>query len=419
MPEMMKLEDARELILKHTNLMPIEEVDLLDSIGRVAAKDQYSDIDVSPFAHAAMDGYAVRAADLEAATEDVPVRLAVLDEIAAGDVFTGDAQPGECIRIMTGAPLPDCFDSVVKYEIVTVVSGSGGKDSVVSFAAPTQVRSNVREAGEECHKGDVVISAGEVISCAGAGFLASCGVLRVPVYQRPRVAVLPSGSELVAASEMPQAGQIRNSNSYALAACIQAAGAVPIMLPIVEDTLEALKQAIEDAAKQYDFVLTSGGASNGDFDYIKPVVDELGTLLMSSVNMRPGKAQVFGLVHDTPVFGLPGNPAAAYCGFELIVRPSLRKMQGYTTFERPSVKVRLAKDVKKRDPRRMYMRGTLLKDAAGVLEFIPAKNQSSGLFGPIQKSNAMAVLPENQTGVFEKDSTLECILVDVSEDVVI
>lgn len=419
MAEMISLEEARALVLAHVEALPVETVPLLACIGRVVASDQRSDMDVAPFAHSAMDGYAVKAEDLAGASEDAPVRLRVLAEVAAGDVFEGKADHGECVRIMTGAPLPECFDAVVKYEVVRTVEGDGAGGSVVEFSSPTGVHSNVREAGEEAHEGDVVITAGEVVSTAGAGFLASCGVLEVPVYRRPRVAIIATGSELVDATERPQAGQIRNSNSYALAACAQAAGAVPEILPIVEDSFDALKAAVADAAATYDFVVTSGGAANGDFDFIKPVVEQLGELHMTTVNMRPGKAQTFGLVSGTPVFGLPGNPAAAFCGFELIIRPALRKMQGYTAFHRATVTARLAHDVRKKDPRRLFMRGSLVRAEDGSLSFVPAKNQSSGLFGPIQRSSCLAVLPEFETGSFAGGTDVTCVLLDVPEETVL
>lgn len=419
MAEMISLEEARALVLAHVEALSVETAPLLACIGRVVASDQRSDMDVAPFAHSAMDGYAVKAEDLAGASEDAPVRLRVLAEVAAGDVFEGKADHGECVRIMTGAPLPACFDAVVKYEVVRTVEGDGAGGSVVEFASPTGVHSNVREAGEEAHEGDVVITAGEVVSTAGAGFLASCGVLEVPVYRRPRVAIIATGSELVDATERPQAGQIRNSNSYALAACAQAAGAVPEILPIVEDSFDALKAAVADAAATYDFVVTSGGAANGDFDFIKPVVEQLGELHMTTVNMRPGKAQTFGLVNGTPVFGLPGNPAAAFCGFELIIRPALRKMQGYTAFHRATVTARLAHDVRKKDPRRLFMRGSLVRAEDGSLSFVPAKNQSSGLFGPIQRSSCLAVLPEFETGSFAGGTDVTCVLLDVPEETVL
>lgn len=418
MSEMISLEEARTLVLSHVRPLPVETVPVLEAVGRVAAADLASDIDIAPFAHSAMDGFAVRASELAEASPESPVELDVIAEVAAGDVFEGVIGAGQCVRIMTGAPLPADADAVVKYEVVDAVSGDGKPGSRVAFRAPADVRANVREAGEEARAGEVVVGRGEVVGAAGVGFLASCGITEVPTYRRPRVAVIAIGSELVAPTEVPAPGKIRNSNSYALAACAQAAGAVPVVLPIVEDTHEALAAAVRDAAASYDFVVTSGGASNGDFDFIKPVVEELGQLLMTTVNMRPGKAQTFGLVDGTPVFGLPGNPAAAYVGFEMIVRPALRKMQGFSRFERPVVKARLSTDAKKRDPRRIFLRSTLSKDAAGDYVVAPAKNQSSGLFGPIQRSNCMAILPEGLESR-TAGSVVECVLLDVSEEIVL
>ena len=418
MSEMISLEEARTLVLSHVRPLPVETVPVLEAVGRVAAADLASDIDIAPFAHSAMDGFAVRASELAEASPESPVELDVIAEVAAGDVFEGVIGAGQCVRIMTGAPLPADADAVVKYEVVDAVSGDGKPGSRVAFRAPADARANVREAGEEARAGEVVVGRGEVVGAAGVGFLASCGITEVPTYRRPRVAVIAIGSELVAPTEVPAPGKIRNSNSYALAACAQAAGAVPVVLPIVEDTHEALAAAVRDAAVSYDFVVTSGGASNGDFDFIKPVVEELGQLLMTTVNMRPGKAQTFGLVDGTPVFGLPGNPAAAYVGFEMIVRPALRKMQGFSRFERPVVKARLSTDAKKRDPRRIFLRSTLSKDAAGGYVVTPAKNQSSGLFGPIQRSNCMAILPEGLESR-TAGSVVECVLLDVSEEIVL
>lgn len=418
MPEMISLEQARELVLSHMALMPVERVSVLDAVGRVAAEPLTSDMDVAPFAHSAMDGFALRAAEIADATDDAPVKLEVIAEIGAGSVFSGTIGAGQCVRIMTGAQLPDDADAVVKYEIVEVVEGDGKPGSTVAFSAPASVGSNIRAAGEEARAGEVIVEAGEVIGSAGVGFLAGCGVLEVPTYARPRVAIIATGSELVDPSEVPTAGKIRNSNSYAMAACAKQAGAVPTILPIVEDTYEALAAAVSSAVKEYDFVVTTGGAANGDFDFIKPVVENLGELYMTTVNMRPGKAQTFGLVEGVPVFGLPGNPAAAYCGFELIIRPALRKMQGYRCFEHPRVWAALSKDVKKKDPRRIFTRSTLTKGEDGSYVVTPAKNQSSGLFGVIQKSNCMAVMPEGLESKAAGD-LVECILLDVSEEVVI
>ena len=416
-PEMISLEEARELVLSRVSTLGVEEVGVLEVVGRVAAEDLASDIDIAPFANSAMDGFAVRAAQIAGASEGAPVELDVIAEVPAGSHYDGPIGDGECVRIMTGAPVPDAADSVVKYEIVGVVSGDGREGSRVSFTAPTEVGSSVRAAGEEARAGEVIVRAGEVVHSAGVGFLTGCGVTRVKTFRRPRVGIIATGSELVEPTEVPTAGKIRNSNSYALAACALDAGAVPTVLPISPDDFDGLRAAVLDACGRFDFVVTSGGAANGDYDFIKKVVDDAGELLMTTVNMRPGKAQTFGVVADTPVFGLPGNPAAAYLGFEMIIRPALRKMQGFSRFERPHVRARLASATRKKDPRRIFNRGTLTKDADGyVVE--QARNQSSGLFGPIQRANCFIVLPEGPAEFAEGDE-VDCVMLDVPEEVLL
>ncbi|NPD31561.1 molybdopterin molybdotransferase MoeA [Eggerthellaceae bacterium zg-1084] len=416
MREMISVEEARDLVLSSVSPLDVQTVDLLGAAGRPAAVDLHSDIDIAPFAHSAMDGFALRAAQIAGASPDTPVELDVVAEVAAGDFFDGDIPEGACVRIMTGAPLPDAADSVVKYEIVPVISGEGREGGRVRFEAPTAQGSNVRAAGEEARAGEAIVRAGEVINTAGVGFLAACGVTEVPVHRRPRVAILSIGSELVDASDLPGRGKIRNSNAYALEACAVAAGAQVDRLPIVQDSLEQLAAQIRRCVSEYDFVITSGGASNGDFDFIKPAIQQTGELLMTTVNMRPGKAQAFGVVDGVPVFGLPGNPAAAYLGFELLIRPALRKMQGYSQFERPVVSAHLARDYRRRDPRRIYLRSTLTRDAQGRLVVEPASNQSSGLFGVIQRSNCFVIVPEGDQGL-SADQPVTCLLLDVSEDV--
>ncbi len=415
--EMISIEKARDLVVSKVETIGVEKVSLLDVVGRVSAEDLTSDMDVAPFPHSAMDGFALRASQLEDATEDSPVKLKVIDEIAAGDVFSGKIADDECVRIMTGAELPDECDSVVKYEIVDVIEGDGKPISIVGFTSPCALGSNVRAAGEEARAGEVIVSAGDVISRAGVGYLASCGVLEVPTYIRPKVAIIPTGSELVPPSEKPGPGHIRESNGYAIAACVNACGAEAKMLPIVKDTYEDLASALKGAVLDYDFVITTGGAANGDFDFIKKVVEDLGEVYMTQVNMRPGKAQTFGKVNGVPVFGLPGNPAAAYCGFEMLIRPALRKMQGYAAFEHPHITAKLSVDFKKKDTRRILLRSTLDVTDEGYV-VTPAKNQSSGLFGVIQRSNCMAVMPE---GAYIKNAgdEVECVLLDIPEEVVL
>lgn len=230
--------------------------------------------------------------------------LKVIAEVPAGSTYEGDIAADECVRIMTGAPLPACADSVVKYELVDYGSGDGREGSQVTFSEPTKERSNVREAGEEIACGEVAIHAGEVIRAAGVGFLASCGITEVPVHRRPKVAIISIGSELVEPDVKPGPGQIRDSNAYALAACVKEAGGIPTIYPIVKDDFVAIHDAVVLGLQNHDFVVTSGGASNGDYDFIKEVIDQMGDLKMTLVNMRPGKAQAFGLVEGMRAYSM-------------------------------------------------------------------------------------------------------------------
>ncbi len=419
--ELIPVEQARALLLDTVNTLETEKVPLIEALGRISAKNQTSDIDISPFDHSAMDGFAVVASDLANATPEAPIELPVIDEIPAGAYYDKVLQPGTCVRIMTGAPIPDGANAVVKYEIVTNLENDGRAPGRVAFSAPTSAGDNIRQKGEEIAAGEVAIKVGEPLSPAGAGLLASCGLSQVEVYKRPRVAVIPIGSELVEPDTLPLPGQIRDGNSYAIGASVVRAGGIPHLHSIVPDDKDMLAAAVLEAVEESDFVVTSGGASNGDFDYIQQVVKEQGELFMDFVNMRPGKAQTFGLVKNTPVFGLSGNPAAAYCGFEMLVRPALRKMQGYATLDRPRVWARLSRDMKKKDSRRIYLRSTLERLDDGSLQVRPAKSQSSGLFSPFQSGNCLAILPEGvpASKKVEAGTLVECLLLDVDEGVVI
>ena len=420
MKEMISVEDAQELIRSNVSLLNEETVTLIDAVGRICACDITADIDITPFDNSAMDGYAVFAADLENASQENPVNLKVIAEVPAGSFFEGVVKSGECVRIMTGAAMPvaqgGCSvpDSVVKYEIVEEVSLGGMTGGEVRFTAPTKLGSNVRPAGEEIKAGNVALAAGDMVTTAGVGFIASCGALEVQVYKRPKVAILPIGSELVHPTQVPARGMIRNSNGYALAAQAKDAGAQVCLFPIIPDDYEALKAAVSQATQEYDFVVTSGGACDGDFDFIKPAVQELGELLISTVNMRPGKAQTFGIVNGTPVLGLPGNPAAAYLGFDTLIRPALRKMQGYSLTNRPYVYATLKNDQKKRDPRRIFTRGNVRYENGGFV-FEPAKNQGSASFGVLHKSNCLGILPEGAGGL-ETGTQIKCILHEAPEE---
>lgn len=414
MPETLSVEQARELVLGLFTALSAEDVPILDSLGRVLAEDTVSDIDVAPFDNSAMDGFAVRWADLEGASEADPVALQVIAHIAAGDDVAGiEVASGTAARIMTGAAVPTGADAVVMVERTSVIEGDGGIGSRVAFHLEPTPGEHIRKRGEEVRVGDTVVRAGDVIGPAGIGLLASTGHATVSVYRRPRVAVISTGSELVEVAEKPGPGKIRNSNSYSIAAQVLAAGGIPVRYPIVPDDMDATREAFSRAAVETDFVLTSGGVSVGDFDYVKPVLEELGELTFCKVMMRPGNPQTFGTIGAVPLFGLPGNPTSTYVGFEIFVRPALRKMQGYSALDRPVTDAVLGHDVKKKQDRRYYLRGRVERADDGYVASLSG-SQSSALLTAAHLGNCLIVLPEGE-GHFAAGSRVECVRLDMEE----
>ena len=416
MPETMTVEDALELVLALVKPLPTERVSLLDALYRVLAEDAVSDIDVAPFDNSAMDGFALRAADTAGATENAPVELDVIAHIAAGDDVAGiEVGPGQAARIMTGAAVPNGADAIVMVEYTQPITGDGGIGSRVAFQREAAPAEHIRRRGEEVRAGDVVLSAGEVLGPAAIGLLASTGHDTVAVYRRPCVAVLSTGSELVQVAEKPGPGKIRNSNSYSIAAQVIAAGGVPVRYPIVPDDIDATRTAFERAARECDFILTSGGVSVGDFDYVKPVLEEMGQLTFCKVKMRPGNPQTLGTIAGVPFFGLPGNPTSTYVGFEIFVRPALRIMQGFSAIARPVTSAVLAHDVKKKQDRRYYLRGRVERDSAGEGYVVSLSgSQSSALLTSAHRGNCLVVLPEGD-GVFTAGTQVNCVRLDMEE----
>ncbi|MDH4140377.1 MAG: molybdopterin molybdotransferase MoeA [Coriobacteriia bacterium] len=415
MPETMTVEEARELLFARVRTLDAERVPLLESLGRVLAEDALSDIDVAPFDNSAMDGFAVRAEDVAEADEDSPATLDVISHIGAGEYSEMPVGPGQAARIMTGAPVPPGADAVVMIEFTHPVTGDGSVGSTVAIERPVSAGENIRRKAEEVRAGELVLLAGEGIGAAAIGLLASTGHAEVAVYRRPRVAVISTGSELVEVAEKPGPGKIRNSNSYSIAAQVLAAGGVPLRYPIVPDEPEVTRQSFEKAAEESDFIVTSGGVSVGDFDYVKPVLEELGELVFCKVAMRPGNPQTMGSIGTVPFFGLPGNPTSTYVGFEIFVRPALRLMQGFVTLDRPRVVAKLAHDVKKKPDRRYYLRARLERGEKGF-EASLAGSQSSALLTAAHRGNCLLVLPEGEK-FFSAGETVECIRLDMEEGV--
>lgn len=417
--DMISVDEARfrviELAGQDRFRMPTETVDLFDALHRVAAVDLKSDIDVAPFDNTAMDGFAVVKSSLKNASEDAPVELEIVDWVGAGVVSELTLESGQAIRIMTGGIMPKGADAVVKIEDVTF-TGDGGIGERVRITAPVS-KTNVRKAGEEAKAGDVVLKAGETIHAATLGLLASTGNVEIPVLSRPKVGVISIGTELVVPPEVPEPGKIRDSNAYVIAAYAREIGCDVKIFPIVEDEPSAIRDSFEQAISECNFVVSSGGASDGDFDYAIKTLRELGEAVFDSVSIRPGKAQAFGCVGDTLVQILSGNPAAAAVGFQLFARPALMAIQGYGELDRPISNAVLAQQTRKKEDRAFYQRGHLVRDEDGKLLAVQEECQSSALLSEMHRSAVLIELPEGK-GVFEPGTPVKCLHLDIDEGTV-
>ncbi|MCE2452750.1 MAG: molybdopterin molybdotransferase MoeA [Nitrospinae bacterium] len=384
---MISVEEARNSILEMIHPMGRERLGLLDCPGRVLAENVQSSRPVPPWNNSAMDGYALRAEDVLGASRETPKTLRVIEEIQAGVMATRTLGPGEAIKIMTGAPIPDGADAVVLVEETERIS----EDEVHIFLAVRKGEA-IRLAGEDVKPGETVLSHGTRLGAASAGMLANIGRARVYVYQK----LLATGEELVDLGDAPGVGQIFNSNSYALAAQVLEAGGEPVLLGIARDNAEDLTRHINDGLAA-DLLITSGGVSVGDFDLVKSTLGGLGNdMRFWRVRMKPGKPMAFGVLNDKPVFGLPGNPVSTMVSFELFVRPSLLKMQGHENLFRPSVEARLLHPLTKSPERRHYVRAIVHRDGEEwTVQAIEA--QGSNILHSMVRANALVVFPEYET----------------------
>ena len=350
---MITVDQALSIVLDHVEPLGVETVALEHAHQRILAEDIRADIDLPPFDRARMDGYALRASDVVAA----PARLRVIGEIAAGAEFDKTLNAGEAIKIFTGAPVPDGADAVQKVE---VTSANG---NTVEILEPVTTGQFITPRASEIAAGELVAKAGVEIGPAEMAALASFGYASVKVARRPRVAVLSTGSELVDVSSKPSAAQIRNSNTYTLASYAERAGAVVDMLPTVEDTPAATREALIRAADNRNIVITSGGVSMGDYDLVKAALKDIGAeIYFDKVIIRPGKPIVFARRGETFFFCLPGNPVSTSVTFNVFARPAIRKMQGETSPLLRTVKAQLSRALKDSSSRRSYLPGRLFID---------------------------------------------------------
>lgn len=379
------VEEALEQVLATVRVLEPERVPILEALGRVLAEEVVADRDIPPLSNSAMDGYAVRAAD----AAQVPARLRVIAEAPAGRLCPVEVVPGTTVRIMTGAPLPPGADTVVPFE-QTRTDGEW-----VEILQPPKPGANVRPAGEDVRAGETVLKPGQVLRPQEIGMLAALGRTEVTVIRRPRVAILATGDEVVPPWETPGPGQIRDANSYTVAAQVRRYGGIPLLLGVVRDEESLIRKGIRRALEERaDLIVTSGGVSIGDFDLVKQVLAAEGEIRFWSLRMKPGRPLAFGVVAGIPLVGLPGNPVSAMIATELFIRPALLKMQGFREWPWPRVRARLRDPIPRKDNRRHYLRVRLHETPDG-LEATLTGDQGSGILSSLVKADGLAIIPED------------------------
>ena len=404
MKTMLELEEARARLLAGITPLGTESVALNAAAFRVAARDVSSSVDLPAFDNSAMDGYAVRAADVSSAKADALVTLTLTGKVAAGEGFTGEMQPGTCVRVFTGSILPRGADAVVMQEDTQI---DDRPSAGVRFLDGVKPWENVRFRGEDLKCGTALVKAGDRLSPSRIGLLAATGVATLDVFRRPVIGLLATGTELVEPGGTLQPGQIFESNRAALEPLLARSGAVVRVYPLVPDTLAATKEALARAFAECDGVVTSGGVSVGELDFVKAAFEELGGALdFWKVAIKPGKPFVFGRLGEKLLFGLPGNPVSAIVTFLLLVRPALWRWQGVTEVEPRTVPCVLGEPLVNRGGRRHFMRVRI--DRKGVA--LSAGLQASHRLGSLAEANALIDVPPD-TALLAK-APVSAILLD-------
>ncbi len=390
---MVNAEEALRIILEAAPLLKSETVLLARSFGRTVAEDVVARGNLPQFPNSSMDGFAVRRSDVDGATSSNPVTLVVAGESRAGTVFNGPLPKKSAIRIMTGARVPEGADAVIPHE-----ETAGDGQNAVSVSATPRLAENIRLAGEDIAAGESVMRAGELITPAHAGVLASLGYARIRVCRRPRVALIATGDEIVEPGKRLRDGQIYNSTSFALQALVVESGAKVRFLGIGGDKKSRIRTLLRDALRD-DVVIVTGGVSVGRYDVVKEVLAEIGVeILFWKVNIRPGRPMVFGAKEGSLVFGLPGNPVSTGVTFLQFVRPALLKMLGHRELSLTRLQAVSDGHLKKSDGKRHYLRG-IVRQEGGALRVRTTGSQSSGVLSSLLKANCLIVLPETVSEV--------------------
>jgi molybdopterin molybdotransferase len=387
MSDLTRLEDALTVVLSTVPVLGMEKISLLDALGRVLAEDIIADRDNPPWNNSAMDGFAVRYEDIKQEHAiTTPTVLNVIEDVPAGRFPMKTVGTGEAIRIMTGAPIPQGADTVLKVEDTEATPTS------VKVFKPEPQGANIRPQGEDVRKGECIIPKGTVLRSAEAGMLAILAKPFVFVYQRPRVAILSTGDELADLDERLTDEKIINSNSYGIAAAVREAGGVPHLLGIARDNPNDLKAKIRQGLNA-DILVLSGGVSMGDYDFTKAVFQELGAEMnFWKLAIRPGQPVAFGKIGKSLAFGLPGNPVSSMVTFEQLVRPAMLQMGGHKDLTRPVVQAIFQERFSKKPDRRHFLRGILWMER-GMLMVRTTGPQGSGILTSLVKANGLIDIP--------------------------
>lgn len=408
---MLSTEEALRTMLECAERLRPVEVPLDEAAGLILADDIEARGSVPPFTNSAMDGFAVQASDIVSATTERPVRLRILEDVPAGTVAAGSVAAGTTMRIMTGAPIPPGADTVVQVELTRL---EGSEVLVLKALRPG---TNVRLAGEDMKDGATVLRRGTLLRPGEVGVCAAAGHAVVSVYRRARVAILTTGTELVDVSVVPGAGQIRDANAHSLRAQVGAIAAEPLVFPRVADTREAVRAAVMQALEQADVVLTNGGVSVGDYDFVKEVLEDLGAqLVFWRVKQKPGKPMAFWTLGSKYVVGLPGNPVSCMVCTEEYVRPMVRRMMGFPLLYRPVRSAVLDETYAKgADAGRTHFVRVRLHEQDGALRAVLTGPQGSGILTSMAEAEALAIIPED-VSTLEAGSLVEVQLTDLPED---
>lgn len=384
---MITIKEALNIIKDNTTNIGIEKIDLISSLNRVLAEDIYSKDTLPPFNKSAMDGYAIKFEDTLPCDEGKDVKLNIIATIKAGDYYTETLKSGDALKIMTGAAVPSGATAVIQVEKVST------SNNIVTISEVVKEDTNIIKMGEEIKEGDIALTKGKVIRPTEIGFLASLGYSQVQVYKKPKIAIITTGDELLSIDAPLENGKIRNSNEYSLMALCKNLDVEYISLGIVADDKETLKENMLVAIKEADIVITSGGVSAGDFDFIEDVLSEIGAdTKITSVAIKPGKPITFATIKKTMIFGLPGNPLSVITTFDTFVKPAIKNIMGHDNYSDSMIKVVAGQSFKTKNDREKYVYVNIIMEDDKYVAYNLGSQCSNHLM-TMSKANGIMIVP--------------------------